>query len=96
MHDKTTPKTEIGGTSAAPTVRKATTHVSDTVREAGGEGTPAAQHPPEHAPVTGGPRAQLDQKDRLRETRNTNPIVMGVLALAVVAVGLALYFTVLA
>ncbi|QDV09476.1 hypothetical protein Poly30_50340 [Planctomycetes bacterium Poly30] len=96
MHDKTTPKTEIGGTSAAPTVRKATTHVSDTVRETSSGSTSTAPQAPEHAPVTGGPRAQLDQKDRLRETRGTNPVVLGALALAVVAVGLALYFTVLA
>ena len=103
MHEKTTPQTQIGGTSAASTVRKSTTHVGDTVGRASdttGSSTAGTTRVPlratEHAPVTGGPHEQLEQMDRLRETRGKNPLVMAALALVVLAVGVALYFTVLA
>ncbi|QDV04533.1 hypothetical protein Poly30_00240 [Planctomycetes bacterium Poly30] len=96
MHEKSPSKTEIGGTTAAPTVRKSTTHVGDTVRDFDTATDPRVTRPSQEGPVADDARAQLNQKDRLRESRSTNPIVMGALALAVLAVGLALYFTVLA
>lgn len=100
MNETSQKNVSIGGTSAAPTIKKSTSHVTDTTGSA--DTTPSPSTPPaakepslRHEPVVGGPEAQLAQADRLRNTRDSSYLPMVAAGLALLAVGVALYFTVI-
>lgn len=93
MHEKTSNHTSIGGTKAAVTVEKSAVGRRDSGSPPS-PSTPTSDRPDGPAPGTGNALAQTARKDRLRETRGSNPIVMVTAGLVLVAAAVAVYFTV--